>query len=94
MTQKSLQDELRRSKSLYRGDRPGPGAPWGGGKGEGWINGSKPTNLTRQWARGPANLERAGGILEARWAILRHLGGILGRLGGSLRHHVGQDEPR
>ena len=55
MTQKSLQVELRRGDSLYGGLRPGPGAPWGGGKGEGWINGSEPTNLTRQWARGPAN---------------------------------------
>ena len=55
MTKKSLQVELRRGGSLYGGLRPGPGAPWGGGKGEGWINGSKPTNLTRQWARGPAN---------------------------------------
>ena len=56
MIEKSLQVELRRGEAFYRGDRPGPGAPWGGGKGEGWINGSKPTNLTRQWARGLANL--------------------------------------
>ena len=50
ITKKSLEVELKRGEALSPGDRPGPGAPWGGGKGEGWINGSKPTNLTRQWA--------------------------------------------
>ena len=39
MTKKSLQDELRRGAPFYGGLRPGPGPPWGGGKGEGWING-------------------------------------------------------
>ena len=39
-------------------------------------------------------LERVGDTLEAKWAILRRLGAILERLGGSWRHHVGQDEQR
>ena len=48
MTKKSLQVELRRGGPIFPGDRPGPGAPWGGGKGEGWINGSE-AHIDHRW---------------------------------------------
>ena len=49
--------DIRGGKSLFGGGHRGPGGPWGGGfRGREYgSTGRKPQDLTRQWAKGPAN---------------------------------------